>query len=62
MKPFTAIAVAFLSLMALLQLGRFLLGWEILVHGLAIPVWFSGVAFVVVGALAAMLWRESRQQ
>jgi membrane protein implicated in regulation of membrane protease activity len=62
MKPFTAIAVAFLSLMALLQLGRFLLGWEIVVHGVAIPVWFSGIAFVVVGALAAMLWRESRRQ
>jgi membrane protein implicated in regulation of membrane protease activity len=62
MKPFTAIAVAFLSLMSLLQLGRFLLGWEIVVHGAAIPVWFSGIAFAVVGALAAILWRESRRQ
>jgi membrane protein implicated in regulation of membrane protease activity len=61
MKPFSAIAVAFLSLMALLQLSRFLLGWEILVQGMAIPVWFSGIAFVIVGALAAMLWRESRR-
>ena len=60
MKPFTLIAIAFLSLMALLQLGRFLLGWEITDHGVAIPVWFSGIAFVIVGALAAMLWRESR--
>ena len=61
MKPFTLIAVAFLSLLALLQLGRFLLGWEVTVHGLEIPVWFSGIAFVIVGALAAMLWRESRR-
>ena len=60
MKLFTAISVAFLSLMALLQLSRFLLGWEILVQGMAIPVWSSGIAFVIVAALAAMLWRESR--
>ena len=61
MKHFSAIAVAFLALMALLQLTRFLLGWEIAVHGVTIPVWFSGIAFGVVGALAAMLWWESHQ-
>ena len=47
--------------MALLQLTRFLLGWEIAVHGVTIPVWFSGIAFGVVGALAAMLWWESHK-
>ena len=61
MKPFTLIAVAFLSLLALLQLGRFLLGWEVAVHGVVIPVWLSGIAFVIAGALAVMLWRESRR-
>lgn len=61
MKPFTAVTVALLALIALLQLVRFLLGWEVSVHGVAIPVWASGVAFAVVGALAAMLWRESRR-
>ena len=61
MKPFTAVAVAFLALIAVLQLVRFLLGWEVAVRGISIPVWASGVAFVVVGALAAMLWRESHR-
>ena len=61
MKPFTAVTVALLALIALLQLVRFLLGWEVSVHGVAIPVWASGVAFAVLGALAAMLWRESRR-
>ena len=60
MKPFGAIAVAFLSLMAILQLTRLLVGWEVTVQGVAIPLWFSGCAFVLVGALAVMLWRESR--
>ena len=61
MKPFTAVAVAFLALIAVLQLVRFLLGWEVAVRGISIPAWASGVAFVVVGALAAMLWRESHR-
>ena len=61
MRPFTTVAVAFLALVAVLQLIRFLLGWEVSVRGVAIPVWASGIAFAVVGALAAMLWRESRR-
>ena len=60
MKPFTLISVVFLSLLALLQLTRALLGWEVTVNGIVIPVWVSGIAFVIAGALALMLWRESR--
>jgi len=61
MKPFTAMTVTLLALIALLQLGRFLLGWEITVHGVVVPVWVSGIAFLVAAALAVMLWRESRR-
>ena len=61
MKLFTTIAVVFLSLIAVLQMVRFLLGWTVTVDGFSIPVWASGIAFVVAGALAVMLWRESRR-
>ena len=61
MKPFTAIAVVFLSLIALLQLVRLLSGWMVTVGGVMIPLWASGIAFVVAGVLALMLWRESRR-
>lgn len=60
MKPFTGIAIVVFSLIAILQLVRLLLGWEVLVNGVNIPVWVSGIAFVVAGGLAAMLWRETR--
>jgi membrane protein implicated in regulation of membrane protease activity len=60
-KPFTRITVAFLSLIALLQLLRFILGWEVTLNGAIVPVWASGVAFVIVGGLAVMLWRETRR-
>lgn len=61
MKPFTTFAVVLFSLIALVQLLRFWLGWEVTVNGVMIPVWASGIAFIVAGALAVMLWRESKR-
>lgn len=60
MKPFTALSIGLISLIAVLQLLRLVLGWEVSVNGVGIPVWVSGVAFVVLGGLAVMLWRERR--
>jgi hypothetical protein len=59
-KPFTTIVVIVLALIALLQLLRFVLRWEVMVNGTVVPVCLSGIACVVVGGLAVMLWRESR--
>ena len=61
-KPFTLTAVVVFSLVSLLQLLRLMLGWEITINGIAIPLWVSGVAFVVAAALAVMVWRESRSR
>ena len=60
MKPFTVISIFVLSLVSILQLTRLVLGWDVSVNGVAIPVWVSGVAFIVSGGLGVMLWRESR--
>ena len=60
MKPFTVIAIVVFSLIAILQLTRFILGWEVSVNGVIIPVWVSGIVFVIAGGLAVMLWRETR--
>jgi hypothetical protein len=57
-KPFTTIAVMVFLLIALLQLLRFLLGWEVTLNGAVVPVWLSGIAFVVAGGLGVMIWRE----
>ena len=61
MKPFTTIAVVFLSLIAILQLLRFVRGWEVIINGVSIPVWASGLAFVIAGGLAVMVARESKR-
>lgn len=59
-KPFTHITIAFLALIALLQLLRFVLAWEITINGVIIPVWASGIACIIAAALAVMVWRETR--
>ena len=59
-KPFTVVSVVVLSLVSLLQLLRLVLGWAITVNGVAIPLWASGIAFVMAAGLAAMVWRELR--
>ena len=59
-KPFTVVAAVVLLLVSLLQLLRLVLGWAITIDGVAIPLWASGVAFVVAAGLAAMVWRELR--
>jgi hypothetical protein len=61
MKPFTTVSVVVFSLIALLQLVRFIAGWEITVNGISLPLWASAVAFVVAAGLAIMLWREARR-
>lgn len=62
MKPFTTIAIVFLSLIAILQLTRFVSGWEVMINGVSIPLWASGLAFIIAGGIAAMLWRESKKR
>ena len=61
MKPFTTLACVLLSLIAILQLVRFILGWEVAIHGVSIPLWASAVAFVLLGGIALMVWRENRK-
>ena len=60
LKPFIAVAVVVFSLVALLQLLRVVLGWEVTVNGIVIPFWASVIACVVAATLAFMLWRENR--
>ena len=60
MKPFTIIAVFVFTLVALLQMLRVVAGWNVVVNGFPVPIWASGIAFVVAAVLAVMLWREAR--
>jgi hypothetical protein len=61
MKPFTTIAALLLGFIAIMQGLRFALAWPISVNGYLVPVWASGIAFVILGGIAVMLWREGRR-
>lgn len=60
MKPFTKIAIAVFSLVALLHLLRLVFGWEVIIAGIIIPFWVSVIGLIVAGVLAVLLWRETR--
>lgn len=61
MKPFTTLAVLVLALFAVIHLLRLIRGVEIVIGGHTAPLWASAVAALVAGALALMVWRESRR-
>ena len=61
MKPFTTMSAVLLALIAVLHLLRFILGWEVSVNGLTVPVWLSAIAFVITAGLAIMVWKETRR-
>jgi hypothetical protein len=60
MKPFTTAAVVVFSFVALLQLLRVVLGWDVTINGILIAPWASVIACVVAATLAFELRREMR--
>jgi hypothetical protein len=62
MKPFTTVTVLVLAILTIVHLYRLIVGLEIVVSGTAIPQWVSGIAALVTGILAVMVWRESRRR
>jgi len=61
MKPSIMVTIVFLVLLAGLQLTRLLMDWEVLVNGVQVPVWVSGLAAAIAAGMAIMLWRDARR-
>ena len=61
MKPFTTLAIAVFTIVAVLHLLRIFMGWEVVVSGTVIPMLASYLGLLIAGGLALLLWRESRQ-
>lgn len=60
MTPATRATVFLLLLIAAAHVYRLILGVQITVGGMAVPMWVSVVVIVVPVALATLLWRERR--
>ncbi len=46
------------TLVALAQLTRVVLGWQLQIDGFNVPMWCSGVGFLVSGSLAIWAFRS----
>lgn len=60
MKPFTTVASVVFGLVALAQLLRITLAWEVRIGGVFIPLWVSVIACLIAATLAVMVWYENR--
>jgi hypothetical protein len=61
MKPFTTIAVAVFSLIAVVHLLRLFFHWQVTINGMPVPIWVSIPGFIITGVLAIMLWQEAKK-
>lgn len=61
MKPGTLIATVLLATVSLAHLLRLLFHVRVTVADEVIPMWVSGVAFLVAGGVAILLWRGARR-
>jgi hypothetical protein len=60
MKPAALLSAVLLSIVSLAHLLRLLLQVPVVAGGNEIPMWVSGIGFLVPAALAVALWRENR--
>ena len=61
MKPASTLAALILFVVAVAHALRLLYGWPVTIADGSVPMWVSGVGLVIAGALAVLVWRESRK-
>jgi len=59
MRRYELVSGIIFTIVALAQLTRTLLGWTAQVEGFSVPVWVSGVAFVIAGGMAIWAFRSA---
>lgn len=57
MRRYELVSGIFFTILALAQLTRVLLGWLVQIDGYTVPIWVSGVAFLIAGSLAIWAFR-----
>jgi hypothetical protein len=60
-RTYARLAAVIFTIIALLQLSRGIMGWEVTFMGTPVPVWPNWVAFVVAGALAWLGFAAARR-
>ena len=60
MRRYVQVSGAFFGLVAVAQLTRAVLGWPVQVPNIPVPVWASGLAFLVAAAFAIWAFRAAK--
>ena len=61
MKPYLVVSGTLFTLISLLHLIRLLVHWPAVIAGWTVPLWVSGLGFVVAGALCVWAFQLSRR-
>jgi len=59
MRRYELVSGIIFTIIAFAQLTRTLLGWPVQVAGVSVPVWPSGLAFLITGSLAVWAFRSA---
>ncbi|MEP6550512.1 MAG: hypothetical protein ABJB95_04980 [Gemmatimonadales bacterium] len=59
MRHYELVSGIVFTVISLAQLTRTLLGWPVQVDGVNVPVWLSGIAFLITGSLAVWAFRSA---
>lgn len=59
MRRYALVSGILFTILSLAQLTRTLLGWPVQVAGINVPLWPSGLAFVITGTLAIWALRSA---
>lgn len=60
-RSYSLLAAAIFAIIALLQLLRAVMGWQVMVDSHTMPVWPSWIAFLVAGTLAWLGFSAARE-
>ena len=59
MRRYEMVSCVIFTIVAFVQLIRTVLGWPVQVDLFTVPVWFSGLAFLVTGGMAFWAFRSA---
>ena len=59
MRRYELVSGILFTIVALAQLTRTLLGWPVQIAGVSVPLWPSGLAFLITGSLAVWAFRSA---
>ena len=59
MRRYEQVSGIIFAIVSLVQLTRIVMGWPVQIDLFTVPIWFSGIGFIVAGALSVWAFRAA---